>query len=184
MPIEIIVPRLGWSMEEGAFLKWLKQDGEFVRAGEPLFTIEGDKAVQEIESIDSGILRIAANGPKPGSPIRVGDLLGHLLSEGEVASVSPRASVVTPEPPAPQRPPIIPATPVAEQSRPVVPAAGRPGVSPRAVRVAGELGIDWTKVTGTGRSGRIRERDIRAAARNFGVRRRVVDDRPAADHAR
>ena len=66
MPIEIIVPRLGWSMEEGAFVAWLKKDGEHVNAGEALFSIEGDKAVQEIESIDSGILRIAANAPKPG----------------------------------------------------------------------------------------------------------------------
>ncbi len=63
MAIEITVPRLGWSMEEGGFVAWLKKDGEKVNAGEPLFSIEGDKAVQEIESIDSGILRIAANAP-------------------------------------------------------------------------------------------------------------------------
>src|ERR1700704_3208204 len=85
MPIEIIIPRLGWSMEEGTFVAWLKQDGELVRAGEALFSIEGDKAVQEIESIDSGILRIAPNAPKPGDPIRVGPLLGHLLAPGESA---------------------------------------------------------------------------------------------------
>src|SRR3954452_20132523 len=83
MPLEIIVPRLGWSMEEGTFVAWLKQDGDAVRAGDALFSIEGDKAVQEIESIDNGILRIAPNAPKPGEPIRVGLLLGHLLAEGE-----------------------------------------------------------------------------------------------------
>ena len=165
MPIEIIVPRLGWSMEEGAFVKWLKQNGETVHAGEPLFSIEGDKAVQEIESIDSGILRIAVNGPKPGSPIRVGDVLGHLLSEGEAAAVPSVAAVVTPEPPAPQRPPTIPvAAPFAEETSPLVPAAGRPAISPRAVRVAAELGIDWTTLTGSGQTGRIRERDVRAAS--------------------
>src|SRR6185436_20708520 len=85
MPIEIIVPRLGWSMEEGAFVGWLKKDGELVKAGEPLLSIEGDKAVQEIESIDSGILRIAADGPKPGDSIRVGDVLGHLVAAGDAA---------------------------------------------------------------------------------------------------
>src|SRR3954468_7617448 len=85
MPIPIIIPRLGWSMEEGTFVAWLKQDGEFVRPGEALFSIEGDKAVQEIESIDSGMLHIAPNAPKGGEPIRVGDLLGHLLAEGESA---------------------------------------------------------------------------------------------------
>ena len=51
MPIEIIVPRLGWSMEEGAFVAWLKRDGEFVESGDRLISIEGDKAIQEIESI-------------------------------------------------------------------------------------------------------------------------------------
>src|SRR6266496_2645023 len=86
MAIEIIVPRLGWSMAEGAFVAWLKQDGEFIRAGEALFSIEGDKAVQEIEAIDSGILRIAPDSPKPGATVRVGDLLGHLLAESEVIS--------------------------------------------------------------------------------------------------
>src|SRR5438105_3650524 len=80
MPTEIIVPRLGWSMEEGAFVAWLKKDGEYVHSGELLFSIEGDKAVQEIESIDSGSLRVAPNAPRPGEPVRVGQVLGHLLS--------------------------------------------------------------------------------------------------------
>ena len=48
MAIPITVPRLGWSMEEGAFVAWHKKDGDFVKAGEPLFSIEGDKAIQEI----------------------------------------------------------------------------------------------------------------------------------------
>jgi pyruvate dehydrogenase E2 component (dihydrolipoamide acetyltransferase) len=78
MAIEIIIPRLGWSMEEGKFVAWLKQEGEIVQAGEALFSIEGDKAVQEIESIDSGILRVVPNAPAPGETIHVGDLLGYL----------------------------------------------------------------------------------------------------------
>src|SRR5262245_54683102 len=86
MAIEIIVPRLGWSMEEGAFVAWLKKDGERVRAGEALFSIEGHKAVQEIESIDSGILRIAPDCPQAGGAVRVGDVLGHLLAEHETLS--------------------------------------------------------------------------------------------------
>ncbi len=59
MPVEIKVPRLGWSMEEGTFVEWLKRDGEFVEAGQPLFAIEGDKAIQDVEAIGSGILRIS-----------------------------------------------------------------------------------------------------------------------------
>jgi nucleoside-diphosphate-sugar epimerase len=168
MPIEIIVPRLGWSMEEGAFVAWLKKDGEFVRAGEALFSIEGDKAVQEIESIDSGILRIAANCPKPGDPIRVGDLLGHLVAAAEIpaperVSTGPSGVVVKPSPDA--------VTTNSEPLNVVEPPASSPSpfsrvpaISPRAVRVAAELGVDWTTISGTGRTGRIRERDIHAAA--------------------
>lgn len=167
MPIEIIVPRLGWSMEEGAFVAWLKKDGELVKAGEALFSIEGDKAVQEIESIDSGILRIAAHAPKPGDSIRVGDLLGHLLAANETtpqpvpvkpsgvaAKPTPAAQPIAIEPPSTVQAP----TQLPSYATPV------PTISPRAARVAAELGMDWTTVMGTGRTGRIRERDIRAAA--------------------
>jgi pyruvate dehydrogenase E2 component (dihydrolipoamide acetyltransferase) len=167
MPIEIIVPRLGWSMEEGVFVDWLKQEGEFVQAGDLLFRIEGDKAVQEIESIDSGVLRISPDGPKAGAAIRVGQLLGHLWSAEEL-----RSGTIHPAPaPASEKssmretalatlapaPPL--ANPVAEESPPRVPT-----ISPRARRVAAELQVDWTRLSGTGRTGRIRERDVRAAA--------------------
>ncbi len=167
MPIEIIVPRLGWSMEEGAFVAWLKKDGEQVKAGEPLFSIEGDKAVQEIESIDSGLLRIAANGPKPGESIRVGDLLGHLLSsnEGTPAPVPTMPEVVAAKPTTAAPPTEAKPVHVVEGRAPLPASLPRiPAVSPRALRVAAELGVEWTTVSGTGRTGRIRERDIRAAA--------------------
>src|SRR4051794_33988340 len=99
MPIEVIIPRLGWSMEEGKFVAWLKQDGEFVQAGEALFSIEGDKAVQEIESIDRGILHISPTAPAPGEAIHVGDLLGYLLSPGEeppTTASSPKSAEAAP----------------------------------------------------------------------------------------
>src|SRR5947208_13301491 len=83
MPYEIVIPRLGWSMEEGTFVRWLKEDGDVVRAGEPLFELEGDKAIQEIEAIDGGTLRIASDAPPPGTAVRVGALIGHLLADGE-----------------------------------------------------------------------------------------------------
>ena len=166
MPIEIIVPRLGWSMEEGAFVAWLKKDGEQVKAGDLLFSIEGDKAVQEIESIDGGILRIAANGPKPGDSIRVGDVLGHLVSADEAAPRSAAASIAKVETKSSsseaqlitKSSAVTPQAPVASVVQPTLRA-----ISPRALRVAAELGVDWTRVSGTGRTGRIRERDIRTA---------------------
>ena len=48
MAVEISIPRLGWSMEEGVFAGWLKQPGDVVKAGDPLFMLEGEKATQEV----------------------------------------------------------------------------------------------------------------------------------------
>jgi pyruvate dehydrogenase E2 component (dihydrolipoamide acetyltransferase) len=168
MPIEIIVPRLGWSMEEGAFVAWLKKDGEFVRAGEPLFSIEGDKALQEIESIDSGVLRILAHGPKSGDAIRVGDVLGHLVAVDEPnQEAGPATSPKTDAGPRPRQAPLVSTATTITTPIPTL-NISRPkrylAISPRALRTAQELGVDWTTVTGSGRTGRIRERDIRAAA--------------------
>src|SRR5215469_8384652 len=83
MAIEITIPRLGWNMEEGVFVGWLKQDGDTVHAGENLFTLEGEKATEEIECLDSGILLIPPTAPKPGDRVAVGAVVGYLVREGE-----------------------------------------------------------------------------------------------------
>ena len=57
-------------MEEGTFLGWLKKDGDTVKMGEPLFTVESDKAAFDSEAIDSGILSIPATAPKPGEVVK------------------------------------------------------------------------------------------------------------------
>ncbi len=64
MASEVTIPRLGWNMDEGTFIGWLKSDGEHVAAGEPLFSLEGDKATQDVESLETGILRIPARWAK------------------------------------------------------------------------------------------------------------------------
>ncbi|MFN8009753.1 MAG: lipoyl domain-containing protein, partial [Terriglobia bacterium] len=83
MAIEITVPRLGWNMEEGIFQGWLKKDGEQVLAGEPLFCLETDKATQEVEGLDGGILKIRPDGPKEGDTVTVGALIAYLVQPGE-----------------------------------------------------------------------------------------------------
>lgn len=105
MASEIVIPRLGWNMEQGVFPGWLKRDGEAVKAGEPLFTLEGDKSAQEVEAVDSGVLRIATGGPAEGDVVAVGTILGHLATSGEEVApavahrqaVSPRARRVARE---------------------------------------------------------------------------------------
>jgi len=67
MPIEITVPRLGWSMEEGTFTGWIKQNGDPVSAGEPLFAMESEKVTLDVESLDNGILYVPPGAPSPGA---------------------------------------------------------------------------------------------------------------------
>ena len=80
-PIQI--PRLGWSMEEGVFVEWLRADGDTIEPGDVLFNLEGEKAIQEIESIDAGVLRIPANAPAEGDTVLVGQVIGWLCAEDE-----------------------------------------------------------------------------------------------------
>jgi pyruvate dehydrogenase E2 component (dihydrolipoamide acetyltransferase) len=159
MPIEITVPRLGWSMEEGTFAGWLKRNGDPVSAGEPLFALESDKVTMDVESLDNGILYLPPGAPESGAIVVVGQRLGFLLAPGEPApeaidagqpaAGSLRESALsTPGPSAPD------STPTPD---------GRTPVTPRARRVAAELGVDTALLRGSGRGGRIREADVRAA---------------------
>jgi len=153
---EIRIPRLGWSMEEGVFVGWLKRDGEQVAIGEPLFELEGEKAAQEIESVDAGRLHIAKNGPSAGDEVQVGALLGYLLAPGEVAPTNadePRTLQDVEQTVAFLN------QPSSVRSK----EAHEHVATPRAKRVAAEVGVDWQTLSGTGRDGRVRESDVRAA---------------------
>lgn len=154
MAIPITVPRLGWNMDQGVFIGWLKADGAVVRAGEPLFTLESEKATEDIEGFDDGILHIPVDGPKKGDALAVGTVIGFLLQPGE-----PIPTVSKPSP-SPQRTESM----AAETKSPTRGTAprDRPTSSPRARRTAANLGIDWRKAKPTGRTGRIRERDVLA----------------------
>lgn len=210
MAIEIRVPRLGWSMEEGTLTQWLKQEGDFVSKGDAVFVLEGEKATQDIESFDEGVLRLLPTGPQPGETVRVGQVVALLLAEGEapppaldVAEPSVRPAVsVAPASPAPRAALVGgPAARrlarklqaevaelvgrstddrslVSEPPSTVLSAmhlrTGSPLSSPRARRAAVNQGIDLDTVIPTGRGGRIRERDVLAAANNNVAERRYA----------
>jgi pyruvate dehydrogenase E2 component (dihydrolipoamide acetyltransferase) len=164
MAHEITVPRLGWKMEEGTFGGWLKADGDKVREGDELFVLESDKASESITAIDAGILRLIAGGPQTGDVVKVGQRLGYLVAPGEATPSDPRETVSSTA-----------ASPRETTSRVVtkpreMPSQERPAISPRARRVARELGVDWSQLTGSGRTRRIIERDIRAAQQTNGDR--------------
>jgi pyruvate dehydrogenase E2 component (dihydrolipoamide acetyltransferase) len=164
MPNNITLPRLGWSMEEGKFLAWLRKDGDFIKEGDPLFTLESDKAAQEVEAIDSGLLHIALNGPKPGDVIKVGHVLGYLLAEGETVPVATAQTVPTAPPHVETTTPISDPIPEPMVKSITKPMSEETPASPRARRAAKEHRVDLAKLAPTGSGGRIRERDVLAAA--------------------
>ena len=159
------MPRLGWTMEVGRVVEWLKQDGEPVEAGDLILAIESDKAVSEIEALDSGILRIPAD-PQIGIELPVGATLGFIIQAGESDPFAGAPALVPVAESAVAQPveSNAPATAIAIASSNG--SGNQATISPRGRRVATELGIDWTTLAGSGSSGRIRERDIRAAAAN------------------
>jgi len=175
-------------MEEGTFGEWLKPNGATVARGEPLFVLEGEKSAQDIEAVDAGILRIPPNGPRPGDTVKVGQVLAWFVQPGEelptggpspaatapVSSAPAAASAAVP--PAAAPPPATAASPTAFATAATVPShsppaavsagvtAGSQVASPRARRAARDLGLDLGQIPGTGVTGRIRERDVVAAA--------------------
>ncbi len=151
-------------MEEGTFLEWLKQGGDLIKEGEPLFTLESDKAAQEVESTDSGILHIPDNGPRAGAVVKVGEVLGYLLAEGESPPVESgeRRPETAPANVRDEVPQVSVAARVPAGCRSEGAAAPPAPASPRARRAALAGGIDLSTVTPTGSGGRIRERDVLA----------------------
>src|SRR4051794_23622526 len=85
MATEVVMPRLGWTMETGKVVQWHKRDGEMVTAGEIVLEVEGDKAISEVEALDSGTLRIPPDAPDEGADIPVGAVLAYLVPAGEHA---------------------------------------------------------------------------------------------------
>lgn len=161
MPIDVVMPRLGWTMEEGTLVEWLRQPGDAIAEGEPLFTVESDKALTEVEAMDAGRLHIPANAPVPGDTVQVGGVIAYLLAEGEAGPAQvPVAAVAddTSSSAAPAK---------SDAAAPAKATAGSAPISPRARKLARELGVDTTGLSGSGRTGRITEDDIRAAAQSL-----------------
>jgi pyruvate dehydrogenase E2 component (dihydrolipoamide acetyltransferase) len=183
MATPISIPRLGWNMEQGTFVGWLKADGATVRAGDLLFTLESEKATEDIEGFEEGILQIPTDGPRPGDVLAVGTVIGFVLQPGETIPMLNR---------------LTPSAQVSESKSPVTESQGITAVerdrlasSPRARRTAANLGIDWRLAKPSGRTGRIRERDVLAlttkspeslAGTPISSMRRVIADRMLTSH--
>ena len=161
MAVEIVMPRFGWTMEEGLLAEWTKHDGDTVQVGDVLFTVESDKALNEVESFDSGVLRIPPDSPPIGTMVKVGARLAYIVQPGERAPFQDQAAGA----PAAVKTPTSAAAGAAGPSAAPAPAVRlvRHAVSPRARRLAAELKVDVERLRGSGRTGRVIERDVRAA---------------------
>ncbi|MBB3898978.1 pyruvate dehydrogenase complex dihydrolipoamide acetyltransferase [Roseococcus suduntuyensis] len=169
MATNILMPALSPTMTEGTLARWLKKEGDSIKAGDIIAEIETDKATMEVEAVDEGILGkiLVADGTEG---VKVNDVIAVLVEQGEkapdAASPKPEAKAEAPKPEAPKPEAPKPEAPKAEPAKPApAPAASgdRVFASPLARRMAQQAGIELAAVTGSGPQGRIVKADVEAA---------------------
>jgi pyruvate dehydrogenase E2 component (dihydrolipoamide acetyltransferase) len=166
------MPKFGQMTEESAIVEWLKKEGDPVRKGDILFTVETDKSVMEVESFAEGTLLKILVQPGPSVPVQ--STVGFLGQPGEPIPVLPAPAekiIKATGAPATERPlrPAAPADqsprragdlePKPAQAAPAAPALFR--ISPRARRLAADCVIDPAPIRGSGPLGRVVEKDVR-----------------------
>jgi len=168
MSIELKMPALSPTMEEGTLAKWLVKEGDTVASGDILAEIETDKATMEFEAVDEGtIARILI--PEGSDGVKVGTPIAILAGEGEeVSATAPVSKADASPPPKEAEPKPEPATPVVAAAAPApapkIYAGDRVKASPLARRLAEAQGIDLSSLTGSGPGGRIVRADLGKAA--------------------
>ena len=167
MPIEIKMPALSPTMEEGTLAKWLVKVGDKVSSGDIMAEIETDKATMEFEAVDEGTI-VAITVPEGTEGVKVGAVIATLAGDDEDAA-APAAKPVAPavaKKPAQAEPVEAPATAPAVKNSPST-SSGRADervvASPLAKRIASQLGVDLAKVAGSGPNGRIVKADVEGA---------------------
>jgi len=163
--VDVVMPQMGVSVSEGTIIRWLKAEGDPVRADEALLEISTDKVDTEVPCPADGVLGEFL--VHEGETVPVGTVLATILPPGAQAP-SPEPAVPELEPvaavvpaPLPAEAPVAPA-PVAEEPAEDGRTEGRAFVSPVVARIAGEHGVDVSRVPGTGRGGRVTKTDILA----------------------
>jgi pyruvate dehydrogenase E2 component (dihydrolipoyllysine-residue acetyltransferase) len=166
MPIQILMPALSPTMEEGTLAKWLVKEGDEVRSGDLIAEIETDKATMELEAIEEGTVGklLVAEGTE-GVPVN--DPIAVILEEGEDASAADNLSAPTPAPKLETKKSAAEAAKPAPEKTAPAPKPARAGervlASPLAKRIAQDKGIDLSSITGSGPRGRIVKADVEGA---------------------
>ena len=163
--IEVLLPKLGLTMESGLIEEWLVSAGTLVKPGEPLMRLATDKVEVDVEAEAEGLFHPAV---AQGSELPPGALVGWLLAEGEAVPATSAAA-----PAAPTEAPQTAETVVAAEPGALTPPTqiGRQFVSPNARRVARERGVDVTQLRGTGPGGRVITADVFEAPEQAAVAR-------------
>ncbi len=165
---EVIMPKMGDGMEEGTLLEWLKKDGDKVKTGDVIGTIQTDKATLELEAPGSGVL--TGFLIEVGATVPVGKPIAALLKDGEKlpadwAAGNGKAKAASTAVPA-EAPKV---QEMVAAPEPVLAGGGPPDrlkASPIAKKIAEELGVNLSSVNGSGPGGRIVEKDVQAAAKS------------------
>jgi pyruvate dehydrogenase E2 component (dihydrolipoamide acetyltransferase) len=166
MPKEIYLVKVGMSMTEGMVSEWFIQDGGQVKKGELVYALETEKVNLDVDADYSGTVKHLV---EIGVTLEPGDVVGYIFEAGEdipdtLAGAPATASTETKREPEPTALESVSA-PVAA-SAPVVSRDGHIKSSPAARRLAKELGVDYTRVAGSGPGGRIVEADVQAASQS------------------
>ncbi|MBZ9693991.1 pyruvate dehydrogenase complex dihydrolipoamide acetyltransferase [Mesorhizobium sp. CO1-1-9] len=193
MPINITMPALSPTMEEGNLSKWLVKEGDKVSPGDVIAEIETDKATMEVEAVDEGtVAKLVVPAGTEG--VKVNALIAVLAAEGEDAGAAAKSGGATPakaEAPkadAPKAEAPNAEAPKAEVEAPkaqAAPAANgnaagdRTFASPLARRIAKDAGVDVSAVTGTGPHGRVVKADVDAAIAGGGAKAAPAAKAPA-----
>ncbi len=191
MPIEILMPALSPTMKEGNLAKWVKKEGDKIKAGEVIAEIETDKATMEVEAVDEGTLGkiLVAEGTEN---VAVNSCIALLLEDGEdkkavenyaVKSAVPSAEVKKEEVKAAVS---APAAPTFVAAAPATTNASFPSstkASPLAKRIAKEEGVAISQIQGTGPHGRVIKDDVLDFLKSGGARAGVVRRNPQEFYA-
>jgi pyruvate dehydrogenase E2 component (dihydrolipoyllysine-residue acetyltransferase) len=171
MPIEILMPALSPTMEEGTLAKWLVKEGDSVASGDLLAEIETDKATMEFEAVDEGVIGkiLVADGSEN---VPVNTPIAVLLEDGETADdigkTSAPESQTPAQTPAPEPGPLAKSTPPTPQPQSQKDPGSPPGqarlfATPLARRIAADKGLDLAQIQGSGPKGRIIKADVESA---------------------
>jgi len=162
MAIEILMPALSPTMEEGTLAKWLVKAGDVVKSGDILAEIETDKATMEFEAVDEGTvgeIRVAEGT----QGVKVGTVIATMVEEGGASAPQPAKAPPSPPKAAAAAPAPAAQAPAAKPPAPVARSGSRIIASPLARRLAAERGLDLAALTGSGPNGRIVKADVEGA---------------------